>query len=96
MQDARPNESIFRPVAVISTVTGNLSEKDIVDEITAFLAKDDVYSEDFVSTVVIQMPTGTALESPTDLSSIEQHGLTKSNVHYSTVIPTESLLPSGP
>ena len=42
MQDACPNESIFRPVTVISTVTGNLSEKDIVDQITAFLAKDDV------------------------------------------------------
>ena len=42
------------------------------------------------------MPTGTALENLINLSSIEQHSLTKSNVHYSTVIPTESLLPSGP
>ncbi|KAL9637569.1 MAG: hypothetical protein Q9204_001829 [Flavoplaca sp. TL-2023a] len=96
VQDARPNESIFRPVTVISTATGNLSEKDITDEITAFPAKDDVYSEDFASTVVIQLPTGTALENPINLSSIEQHSLTKSNVHYSTVIPTEILLPSGP
>ncbi|KAL8980442.1 MAG: hypothetical protein Q9205_004469 [Flavoplaca limonia] len=88
--------SIFQPVTVISTVNGNLSEKDIVDQITAFLAKDDVYSEDFASTVVIQMPTGTTLENPINLSFIEQHSLTKSNVHYSTVIPTENLLLSGP
>ncbi|KAI4266889.1 MAG: hypothetical protein LQ337_008618 [Flavoplaca oasis] len=64
VQDAPQNESIFQPVTVISTVTENLFEKDIVDEITASLAKSDVYSEAFASTVVVQMPTGTALQHP--------------------------------
>lgn len=67
-----------------------------MDEITASLAKSDVYSEAFASTVVVQMPTGTALVTPINLSSFEQHSLTNSNVHYSTFILTESLLPSGP
>lgn len=95
MQDARPH-SLMRPATVISTLSGNLSEENIVDGITSFLARDDVYSEDFASTIVIQMPTGIAQESPLDLSSFEQYNLKNSWLEYSIAMPTENLLPSGP
>lgn len=94
LQDAHPH-SVLRPATVIST-GGNLSEQNIVDEIKRFLARDDVYSEDFASTIVIHMPAGVALDSPINLSSSQQYNLKNAHLDYSLALPNENLLPSGP
>ena len=105
LEDAHP-PCVLRPETVIST-GGNLSEQNIVDEIKGFLARDDVYSEDFASTIVIQMPAGGALDSPINLSSwqqynlknlssCQQYNLRNSHLDYSRALRGEKLLPSGP
>lgn len=83
-------------MTVISTVDGDLSHKDIVDEITRFLAHDDVYSEAFASSIVVQVPTGITPEVPTGLITNEQDGLKSAYLHFSIANSTETLLPSGP
>lgn len=56
LQDARSCHSPLRPVIVISTTHGGLSDKD------------DIYSEDFASTIVVQVPAGITLETAISLS----------------------------
>ncbi|KAL8651361.1 MAG: hypothetical protein Q9226_004742, partial [Calogaya cf. arnoldii] len=93
-QDFRGDQSKLRPVTVISTADRNISKQDIVDELTRFFAQDDVYSEDFASTLVIQIPTG--IRPNIDLFSVEQYNLNNAYLVLSEVTSAERLLPSGP
>ena len=94
-QDAKRDQSKLRPVTVISTADGKLDEYDIDDEIKRFLAQDDVYSEDFAATVVIQMPTG--VDKPVHLAPYENCDMPNLYLDYSSVVSVERLLsPSGP
>ena len=83
-------------MTVISKSHGGLSNKDVEEEISRFLLQDDVYTEEFASNVVIQVPAGVALNTSIHLSSLEQHGLKTSYIDYSVANSTETLLPSGP
>lgn len=94
LEDSNP-PCVLRPATVISTGR-NLSEQDIVDEIKGFLARDDVYSEDFASTIVIHMPARVALDSHINRSSCHLYSLKNSHLDYSLARGGENLLPSGP
>ncbi len=67
-----------------------------MDEIKGFLARDDVYSEDFASTIVIHMPARVALDSHINRSSCHLYSLKNSHLDYSLARGGENLLPSGP
>lgn len=94
---ARLSTSTTRAATVISSARGDVCTSDILDLVTEFLSTDDVYSLDFLSTIVIQTPSGISNKCPIDEGTCQglSHNI-ECEIIYATASSLETLLPSGP
>lgn len=93
---ALKSELPLRPALVLSTVDGRINTVELRKDLEKFAELDDVYSDDFLDSPVIQVSPGTAVD-PEKVKKDFGHSNSAifNQLWSSTVKSAQALLPSG-
>lgn len=94
---ALESETPLRPALLLSTVDGRIDTVELRKDLEKFAEIDDVYSDDFLDSLIIQVPPGTVVDPEKVKKDFGySNSAVFSQLWSSTAKSARALLPSGP